>query len=500
MEYFNGVQTFEANDINKLAELSQDEANLLAIGPQELFFSKLESINTELNYYGIDSIDVTNKWNWRPGSYDKIKQYMYKKLELDKKAMSVSKIMMRAQDRINYMNFVQRQSVDMERERANLKRLGVSRDVDIDEFKDKCIEFVDNLISNCEKAYELTQEKVLIVPYISLDEGRNAKLFLDIMLKDMVLSVYDGHESPVLIQEIPLQPIHISLTMPLRHKINGMNIDVTPNGKYKSEGPALTHPYISFRYSNGNGYGTVCLDRYFDDVKRACKKNDMVSLSMTLMQWAQYYNIKVANPYNQPYMSHIGMPENFSDEYKATQPASSVTERCGRVLHSFSQKINSDYFEADEVISKTCNNIKCSLKNSCNSHMNISRRIDNLESEWGCQVESFVMMVVDWLWEEYAGENGDLSAMNVPLSFLTGDDAHQHNRTEEEYKEYIATKLLWYYANSLKQEFDDYTYQFLERYHFIDKIKEEPPSVVDMDEEQVKIIMKSWAETQGGRR
>ena len=499
MRYFNGTQTFEANDINKLAELSQDEANLLAVGPQELFFSKLEAINSELERFGVEPIDVTNKWNWRPGSYDKIKQYMYKKLELNKKAMSVSKIMMRAQDRINYMNFIQRQATAMESERANLKRLGVSRDVDIDEFKDKCIEFVDNLISSCEKAYQVTQEKVLIVPYISLDEGRHSRLFLDIMLKDMVLSVYDGHSAPVLIQEIPLQPIHISLTMPLRHNINNMNLDVTSNGMYKSEGPVLAHPYISFRYSNNNGYGTVCLDRYFDDVKKACRKNDMISLSMTLMQWAQYYNIKVANPYNQPYMSHLGMPEYFSSEYKATQPAGSVTDRCGRTLYKFASKIGSEHFEADEVISKTCNNIKCSVKDLCNSHMNISRRIDNLESEWGCQVESFVMMVVDWLWEEYAGENGDLSAMNVPLSFLIGDDAYVNGQSEEEYKEYVINKLLWYYANSLKQEFDDYTYNFLERYHFIDKIEEEPPSVTDMDEEQVKIIMKSWAETQGGR-
>ena len=495
MQYFNGAQTFEANDLNKLAELSQDEANALAIGPQEMFFSKLEAINSELERFGVEPIDVTNKWNWRPGSYDKIKEYMYKKLELDKKAMSVSKIMMRAQDRINYMNFIQRQATAMESERANLKRLGVSRNVDIDEFKDKCIEFVDSLISSCEKAHELTQEKVLIVPYISLDEGRQARLFLDIMLKDMVLLIYDGNTNPVLIQEIPLDPIHISLTMPLRHKINGMNIDIIANGQYKAEGPKLTHPYISYRYSN-SGYGTVCLDRYFDDVKKACKNNDMVSLSMTLIQWAQYYNIKVASPYNQPYMSHLGMPGSFSAEYKATQPLDSVTKRCAEVLGSFCTKNNAGLFRTDEIISTVCKNIKCSLKDSCNSHMNISRRINNLESEWGCQIESFVMMVVDWLWETYAD---DLSAMNMPLSFLIGDDAYVDDKSEEEYKEYVINKLLWYYANSLKQEFDDYTYQFLERYHFIDEIKEEPPSVTDMDEEQVKIIMKSWAETQGGR-
>ena len=153
INYFNGSIDIEAYDINKLADLSQEEANNLACGPQDLFFDKLDTINRELRLYGIEPIDVTSKWNWKPGSYDKIKEYIYKRLELDRKAMSVTRIMERTQDRMNYMTYIRRQAKDMEYEKANLKRLGVGRDVDIDKFKEVCVEFVDKLIDNCQKAF-----------------------------------------------------------------------------------------------------------------------------------------------------------------------------------------------------------------------------------------------------------------------------------------------------------------------------------------------------------
>ena len=54
--------------------------------------------------------------------------------------------------------------------------------MDIDKFKEVCVEFVDKLIDNCQKAFELTEEKVLIVPYVSLNEGRDTQLYLDILL------------------------------------------------------------------------------------------------------------------------------------------------------------------------------------------------------------------------------------------------------------------------------------------------------------------------------
>ena len=505
MEYFNGYQTCEVEKASELASLNQEQSNILASGPQDAFFERLEIINNELSNHNIEPIDVTNAWNWKPGSYDKIKEYMYKKLDLHKKAMSIDKVMTRAQDKMNYMNYIQRQAKELEYDKYKLKELGIQRNIDPEEFKEKCKAFVDKLIDGCTNLWKATEGKVLITPYFQLEGRQNSWLYYDITLTNMNLSVYDGRDESKLIQEIPMEDIHIILGASLRHVLNGMrNVKLTTNGRYKSGLLNLAHPYISSQSyrSVSNRYGTVCFDNYNDDIIKALKSNEIMTLGMLLMQWAQYYNIKVANPYNQPYMSHIGMPEAFSEEYKATQPSSSVTDRCSHVLTAFTQNELKAYnFEQDDIISTSCNKINCSLKESCNLSKGIIRRQDRRNSEWWCQVEAYVMTVIDILWEE-CDEDGytNTDKMTDPLHRLIGHEMWKGDRTLNEWKDYVIDELLWYYANSLTDKFDDYAYQFLEKYGFIDKPKEEePPSVVDMDEEQIKIIMKSWAETQGGR-
>ena len=498
INYFNGSIDIEAYDINKLADLSQEEANNLACGPQDLFFDKLDNINRELALYDIEPIDVTSKWNWKPGSYDKIKEYIYKRLELDRKAMSVTRIMERTQDRMNYMTYIQRQARDMECEKANLKRLGVGRDVDIDKFKEICVEFVDKLIDNCQRVFELTKEKVLIVPYISLNEGRDAQLYLDILLKDLTLEIYDGEGQVKLIQKIPINPVHVILSMPLRHRLNNQNCDINAVGDSKST-IKLTHPYISSRYRNNRNYGNVCLDRYHDEVKKACLNNNMLELAITLLQWAQYYNIKVANPFNQPHNSHIGLPEDYSEEYKAIISKDSLSSACGSRLYRASQLEGERHFEIDETISSACNSINCSLKNVCDTYKSIQIRTDNLNSEWGCQVESFAMMITDWLFDKYgeaAGDNKDLSTIQYMIERLIGDSVDYRELTEEEYKIKVINRIVWYYSNISKQKFDNYTYAFLEEYNFIDKEPEKVPSVKDMAKEEIETLMKSWAQSQ----
>ena len=503
MEYFNGYQNCEVEKASELASLNQEQINILASGPQDSFFEKLEIINNELIRHGIEPLDVTNAWNWKPGSYDKIKEYMYKKLHLNKKAMSIANVMVRAQDKMNYMNYIQRQAKELEFDKYKLKELGIRRNIDPEEFKEKCKAFVDKLIDGCTKLWEATEGKVSIKPYFQLEGRQNSWLYYDITLQDMNLSVYDGRDEVKIIQEIPMEDIHIVLGASLRHVLNNMrSIKMSTNGKYKSGLLNLAHPYISNQTYRSNNYGSVCFDNYNDDILKAIKNNEIMTLGMLLMQWAQYYNIKVANPYNQPYMSHLGMPESFSKEYKSTQSSSSVADRCSHLLMNFAQnELKVVNFEQDDIISTSCNKINCSLKETCSLSKGIIRRQDRRNSEWWCQVESYVMTVIDILWEE-CDEDGYINTdkMTEPLSQLIGQEFWKGDRTLEEWRDYIIDELLWYYANALTHKFDDYAYYFLEKYGFIEKPKEEePPSVVDMDEEQVKIIMKSWAETQGGR-
>ena len=75
MEYFNGLIDVNVSDIDCLNSMTQDMANAIATGPQDGFFEVLDSFNMELTHYGIEPIDVTNKWNWKPGTSKKIVEF-----------------------------------------------------------------------------------------------------------------------------------------------------------------------------------------------------------------------------------------------------------------------------------------------------------------------------------------------------------------------------------------------------------------------------------------
>ena len=139
IEYFNGLRNVNVNNLSTLTNLNQDELNLLATGRQEDFLNMLDGVNNELNAYNIEKIDVTPAWNWRPGTYDKFKNYMYNKLELHKRANGLDNLINRTKDKVNYMNYIQQRIARLESERYILKDLGIKKDVDVEEWQEKVI-------------------------------------------------------------------------------------------------------------------------------------------------------------------------------------------------------------------------------------------------------------------------------------------------------------------------------------------------------------------------
>ena len=504
IEYFNGNSHLSVNSIDKLTDLSQDEVNFLACGPQDLFFEKLETMNRELERFGLKSIDVTNKWNWKPGSYDVIKDYMLKKLQLNKKAMSIDKIMTRARDRMNYMNFIQRQATEMEFEKANLKRLGVGRDVDVDKFIETSKKFVEDTIKQCQAVSTMTENKVTIVPYVDISNGRNAILYYDVTLKDLTLSIFDGREEVKLIQEIPLQNIHIIFNTSLRHKINNLNTSFSVTGIYDTEGPNLAYVYIARGYRDTNNYNTVCLDKHYDDVKKAFNKNNLMMLAVTLMNWAQYYNIKISNPYNQPYMSHIGMPEHFSKEYKAAIDTSSVQLNCSAKLKKYANSLELFEFERDELLESVCNNHKCSVKSTCSLNQDIvKRQIIFKDEDFMVRLEGLIGWIAEWIKLSYLGENGDREAGSFAVEGWLGfTPASNWGLNDEQWTDRLMQKALWYYASVGETQFNGYTYSFLEDNHLLDrepiKVKVDNETTDEEKANAIKLQMMRWASESRG--
>ena len=260
--YFDGYKEIQVYDFNHLKVLSQEETNCIVVGPQETFFSKLEQINQELSYAKVEGIDVTKKWNWRPGHYDRMRNYLTNRLDINKKSKNMAYLVDRTISRNNYLNYIARQVRAMERERDELRRLSIPFDVNLDEFKEQCIVYTDEVYRQCEIANDLSKGNVIIEPFLHID-GRTVKIILDIMLTGLEMGIYSGDNSTA---KIPLNDIHIIGQADLRWLLSGSRTQIGFKGKYFSDDITYAFPYIGLERFADNAYGTVCLDKYIDDV------------------------------------------------------------------------------------------------------------------------------------------------------------------------------------------------------------------------------------------
>ena len=505
--YFDGISYVNASSIEKLMDLSDEEVNNLASGPQDAFFDKLEGINLEFGRTGLDELNVTDKWNWKPGTYDKMKEYLYKRMWLHKKTNGLDKLVVRTKERANYLGYIQRQIQDMEFERANLRRLGVSKDVDINLWKEKVEKFCTKMTELCENVDSKTEGKVKIILNISDLENRHPQLYYDITLEGLNMGIYSESN---LIQSIPLKPINIIHRVSLRHKLSGMS---QPSGRnYKmgvydkiDENNISRFPYIA---SNRNEYGTVCFDKYTDDINKAINKDDLLSLAFILMQWAQYYNIKYSNPYNQPFYLHLGAPKEYSDEYIATQSKSAI-------MNNLADKINNEMpgdfnmYESNKYIVDSHDSINCRWKDEYIQYKNASVNLELLETERWFIYESIMHEIASKAEELYLdGEHLDdiklyISNINSTgfIVYLCYDDEGQFSLSLM--KKEIIRALSSHYLNHLLRGQEDFC---LNTEHWLLRndlccdsvgvvINEEEDSI---SESEMMKAMKSWANSSEG--
>lgn len=504
--YFDGISYVNASNIEKLMDLSDEEVNNLASGPQDAFFDKLESINLEFGRTGLDELNVTDKWNWKPGTYDKMKEYLYKRMWLHKKTNGLDKLVVRTKERANYLGYIQRQIQDMEFERNNLKRLGVSRNVDIDLWKEKVEEFCNKMTKLCEDVNAKTEGKVEIILNISDLENRHPQLYYDIILEGLTMGIYSESN---LIQSIPLKPINIIHRVSLRHKLSGMSQPSGRNYKMGVYDEALNSisrfPYIA---SNRSEYGTVCFDKYTDDINKAMNKDDLLSLAFILMQWAQYYNIKYSNPYNQPFYLHLGAPKEYSDEYIATQSKPAIMNHLAdKIINEMPNDLN--LYESNKYIIDSHNNINCRWKDEYMQYKNALVNLELLETERWFIYESIMYEIVSKAEELYLnGKHIDdiklyISDINS-VGFITYkcyDDEGECSLSLM--KEEIIRALSSYYLNHLLRGPGDFCLN-TERWLLINNLCCDSIGVVVNEEEgsisksEMMEAMKSWANSSEG--
>ena len=528
MLFWNGTRNIEVDNIDVLSNLSQDVANNIAIGPQEDFLIMLKRINEQLFFNNIGNIGITKKWNWKPGSYDKMKELISKKLDLHKKSNGMDNLLYRTYDRVNYLSHIKSQALEMERQRYKLKDLGVSPDVDLNVFKEQCNEFVNSMLSQSETITKMFNNKVELNTFIKIDEENNYKadLYIDMHLFDLTLNVFQGKDKLAKsIQELPLQPIHIIVQCDFRKLLNNMNIKPLFRGKYvtgeesSSRRKQITFPYIG--NSDDNSYGAVCLDNYLDEAYNSIKNKDMISLVMTLLSWSQYYNITFANPYSQPHYLFLGIPEGLTKEYVNTISRDDIMYSCPsrvvRLNNSKSRRKNRLLIESSSGFVDICNNAKCTLRDECLTYKSHAEKLSKYNNEeWLYKAES----LAGWLLEQYIDKsyewrtdstltmranyildrNADLVSYTISLDnySLIDDNGHIIGTGEEGYFslycQLILDSIIEYMAGyrdglNFMRHLEDYGYHYW--------LKEDNVKIENTDserqEEELKELMKQWA-------
>ena len=483
LEYYNGRTNVQVNDLDYLNNLSQDELNRIATGPQDEFLSYMSRINNELNVYGIEPIDITGKWNWKPGTYDKIKEYLGKRMDLHKKARDIHGLVYRTKTKVNYLGYFERQARTMEMERFKLKHLGISRNVDTAVFQELCNEFTNKIIEQCDIVAKTTDGKVKLTPYVDISEPKTM-YYLDIVLSDLVLEVYNGSK---VTNKIPLDNIHIVAETSFRHLLNDMMYAPNFTGKYMND--FLKFPYISVnRY--GNNYGTVCLDNYSDDVRRAFKNSDYLSMAMLLMQWAQYYNTSYSNPYNQPYLLHYGMPENVLESYTNLYDYDMITSHCNSYLNDISRKESISRHESNDYKLQKCKDIKCKFIDSCDYNWTFNKHVENIRVN-NEVAEGIVGLIMEHL--SWKVDNSDVSNSTMS-NVLEGITGYYLNPDIEDYLNEWMQKLHYYICSGPHGPGNNWVYDYIHNNNLIEKVESTEEKV--MSNEEIETLMKQWVSTQ----
>jgi hypothetical protein len=529
MDYFSGVTTISVDKLEDiLLDMSQDTANILAIGPQEEFMTKLEIINRELRFSDIDPIDVTRLWNWKPGSYDKMKELINLKLFLNKKSNGMDSLLYRTYDRMNYLNYIKRQASDMEHERHKLKHLGVSSDVDIEKFKEGCIQFVNHIKEQQNLVSKMTNNKVTINSYLDISSsGHNqAYIYFDVLMVNLTMNIFQGRENNAkCIQKLPLEPLHIIIRCNFRHLFNGMGCKPVLTGKYLHDDDInqvdfknqYLFPFISSAYNVS--YGSVCLDGHMDEVYNSIKKKNLVSLSMALLNWAQYYNTSFANPYTQPNLLFLGLPKGLSKEFITTLSQDGILTNCvsrvDKLINTPERRHGRFLTERFEEFLNKCDNANCTLREQCKGYIKNCNSLDKYEDlEYRYKAES----IAGWLLEQFnikseeickTRENVNLDIIACDLSYyfegLTGRglptpdfDLRFNDINEEAFNllsEITLDSLIFWQINTGFRSFQEilnicYDYGW----YYWDK---EEVKVDCKDESEIAMLMKQWASSSG---
>ena len=309
-------------------DLDIDEmVDKIYIGPQGELLRRIDNFNRSYSD-GPDIIKITNKFRFKPGTYDKIKAaYTKFALKFNMKPRGIYSL----RDRIHqYAQWRGRQfwsdACEIESRMWQQRNRDNNWVDNTDLIAEKWNEERDAFTTKQAEFNAQYPQSILSVglPQLSVnnpDQWSNMKIWIHLKIKDIVITVRTGVDE--VIGVIPWGDIdlkwsfsfftYLNATCRGDDFLNSYSGLGNPNARIFPLYKGTTHPYVSRRYNydsqHNDWISNTCTGDMDSNLRTAIKSKDYPALRILCTNWLSRYHIPNTNPLNRIHACFHGFPE-----------------------------------------------------------------------------------------------------------------------------------------------------------------------------------------------
>ena len=377
-------------------------------------------------------LGVTNKYNYRPGTYDTIKALINKIQRFHQRPAGMMSLFNRISDnQWAYNNFKDKMRM-LDTKRAKAKNASGSLVSNIDELIQSQSERYNRMIESTQQANQMSDyfDMLHFIPtdiedHIANNNYTYIKLYTIVKCFSKDMTIINNHN-----EEMAKMTVPDTYLMFVRPLWKALTTDRKAFDDYQGSCPGGYHPYLNSRpyYSydppsalNTVAWGSLCLSSYQDDVLGSISKHDYSSAIMALMNWNNIYNKDHTNPYASisTVMSSGHFPLVKEEEAERIKVAIGFsTINCFKQKYRNHQTTDYDIVQQDRnyeangpnlypyahYILDECDEKKCPLRSTCIEYQNLKMLEDS----------DYPQMLEDVIGNLYScdDEDGDGNAYN----------------------------------------------------------------------------------------
>ena len=253
-------------------------------------------------------LGVTNKYNYRPGTYDTIKALINKVQRFHQRPAGMMSLFNRISDNQWAYNNIKDKMSMLEAKRIKAKNASGSLVDNIGELIQNQSDRYDKMIESTKQANQMSDyfDMLHFIPNDVEDHVANnnytyIKLYTIVKCFSKDMTIINNRNEEMCKMTVP--DTYLMFVRPLW---KALTTDNKSFDDFQGSCPGGYHPYLNsvpyYSYDppstlNTVGWGSLCLSSYQDDVLMNISKHDYSSAIMGLMNWNNIYNKDHTNPY-----------------------------------------------------------------------------------------------------------------------------------------------------------------------------------------------------------